>query len=119
MQLEEVKGNSPKSELVALVSLIRRVAGIDPELTPYSKSVDKNFQDWIFRRHSGAGEKFSEEQMAWLRMLKEHIANSFYVEVDDLDYTPFDAQGGRGKMYQLFGDQMDGIINELNEVLAA
>ncbi|HRW98986.1 MAG TPA: type I restriction-modification enzyme R subunit C-terminal domain-containing protein [Cyclobacteriaceae bacterium] len=47
------------------------------------------------------------------------MATSFHVDVDDLDYTPFDAQGGRGKMYQLFGDQMDGIINELNEVLAA
>ncbi len=39
--------------------------------------------------------------------------------MDDLDYTPFDAQGGRGKMYQLFGDQMQEIINELNEALAA
>jgi type I restriction enzyme R subunit len=52
-------------------------------------------------------------------MLKDHIASSFHVEVDDLDYTPFDAQGGRGKMYQLFGDKMNEIINELNEVLAA
>ena len=31
----------------------------------------------------------------------------------------FDAQGGRGKMYQLFGKEIDEIINELNEVLAA
>lgn len=57
--------------------------------------------------------------MNWLRMIKDHIATSFHVEADDLDYTPFDAQGGRGKMYQLFGDKMDEIINELNEVLIA
>jgi type I restriction enzyme R subunit len=31
----------------------------------------------------------------------------------------FDAKGGRGKMWQLFGDEMETIINELNEVLAA
>jgi len=30
----------------------------------------------------------------------------------------FDNQGGRGKMYQLFGNEMNNIINELNEVLA-
>jgi type I restriction enzyme R subunit len=36
-----------------------------------------------------------------------------------LDYTPFDANGGKGKMYQLFGSEMTEIINELNEVLAA
>ncbi len=118
-QLENVKGNSPKNELVALVSLIRRITGIDQVLTPYDKSVDKNFQDWIFQKHSGAGQKFTEEQMQWLRMLKDHIASSFHIEVDDLDYTPFDAQGGRGRMYQLFGNRMDEIISELNEVLAA
>ena len=38
---------------------------------------------------------------------------------DDLDYTPFDSQGGKGKMFKLFGNEMNEIINELNEVLAA
>jgi type I restriction enzyme R subunit len=117
-QLEEVKGKSPKNDLVALVSLIRRVTGIDQQLTPYNKTVDKNFQYWVFGKQAGAL-KFTNAQMQWLRMLKDHIASSFHVEVDDLDYTPFDAQGGRGKMYQLFGDKMNEIINELNEVLAA
>jgi len=117
-QLEKVNGKSPKNELVALVSLIRRVSGIDPQLTNYSKTVDRNFQDWVFGKQAGPV-KFTDEQMNWLRLLKDHIATSFHVEVEDLDYTPFDAKGGRGKMHQLFGDQMDEIINELNEVLAA
>ncbi len=30
-----------------------------------------------------------------------------------------DEKGRRGKMYQLFGAEMNDIINELNEVLAA
>ncbi len=118
-QLEEVRGSSPKSELVTLVSLVRKVTGIDRQLTPYNHIVDKNFKDWIFKKHGGAGEKFTEEQMAWLRMLKDHVAGSFHVALDDLDYTPFDALGGRGKMWQLFGDQTDDIIDELNEALAA
>lgn len=117
-QLEEVKGGSPKSELVALVSLIRRVIGIDKKLIPYNKTVDKNFQTWVFRKQAGPL-KFTEEQMNWLRMIKDHIATSFHVEIEDLDYTPFDDQGGRGKMCQLFGDTVEEIINELNEVLVA
>jgi len=117
-QLEEVKGGNPKNELAALVSLIRRVAGIDSKLTPYNKTVDKNFQSWVFGKQAGPV-KFNEEQMIWLRMIKDHIAASFHLEADDLDYTPFDAQGGRGKMWGLFGDRMDGIIGELNEALAA
>jgi len=52
-----------------------------------------------------------------IRMIKEHIATSFHIEVDDLDYTPFDAHGGRGKMWQLFGDGMNIIIDEMNEAL--
>jgi len=117
-QLEPVKGNSPKNELVALVSLIRRITGIDQQLTPYNNIVDRNFQKWVFGKQAGTL-KFNEEQMEWLRMIKDHVASSFHVELDDLDYTPFDARGGRGKMYQLFGDRMDEIIDELNEVLVA
>ena len=52
-------------------------------------------------------------------MLKDHIATSFHVELDDLDYTPFDARGGRGRMWQLFGDQTNALFEELNEALAA
>ena len=36
----------------------------------------------------------------------------------DLDYAPFDGKGGIGKMHQLFGDDMDTIIDETNEALA-
>ena len=116
-QIEKVNGSSPKNELIALVSLIRRVTGIDPVLTVYDRTVDANFKQWVFSRHSGAGDKFTEEQMSWLRMIKEHIASSIHMEQDDLDLTPFDAYGGRGRMWQLFGDRMDGIIEELNEAL--
>ncbi|MDE0514426.1 MAG: DEAD/DEAH box helicase family protein [Gammaproteobacteria bacterium] len=118
-QLDEVKGNSPQNELVALVSLVRRATGIDSVLTPYDKTVDSNFKHWIFGKHSGASEKFNEEQMDWLRMIKEHIATSFHLDIDDLNYTPFDANGGAGKMHQLFGKDMNQIIEEMNEALAA
>jgi type I restriction enzyme R subunit len=59
-QLEEVNGKSPKSELVALVSLIRRVTGMDDKLTAYDKTVDRNFQKWVFEKQAGAL-KFNEE----------------------------------------------------------
>ena len=93
--------------------------GIDKELTPYHKTVDKNFQDWVFKQNAGQHNKFSSDQMEWLRMMKDHIANSFHVEADDLDYTPFDAKGGRGKMWDLFGEEMDNVIIELNQNLTA
>lgn len=117
-QLEKVTG-SPKSELIALVSLLRRISGIDSTLIDYSNKVDLNFRDWILKKNAGQHNRFTEEQMQWLRMIKDHIATSIHLDADDLDYTPFDAEGGKGKMWQLFGEQMDEIINELNEALAA
>ncbi len=117
-QVEGANGQSPKNDLMALVSLIRVTSGIDEELTPYNKTVNKNFQDWIFGKHAGKT-KFNEEQMEWLRMIKDHMAGSVHFKRDDLDYAPFDAKGGVGKMYRLFGDEMDGIIEEMNEELVA
>lgn len=113
------KGQPTLNDLTLLVSLIRHVSGIDQSLTPYNQTVDRNFQRWILRKNAGQHNRFTEEQTAWLRMIKEHIASSFHIDREDLDYAPFDAKGGLGKMYQLFGGEMEEIINELNEELAA
>lgn len=117
--VETVNGKSPKNELIALVSLIRRVMGIDGVLTSYEQTVNRNFQKWAFERQAGAARKFTEEQMDWLRMIKDHIASSIHLEKEDLAYAPFDGKGGIGRMVQLFGGETDAIINELNETLAA
>ena len=117
--LDEYKGGQPVSELTALVALIRRICGIDTTVSAYSDTVRRNFQNWIMTHHSGGGEKFNEEQMAWLRMIRDHITTSFHLGRDDLDMAPFDAKGGMGQMYKLFGDRMDDVIDELNEALAA
>jgi len=109
---------SPKNEMIALVSLLRNITGIDKDLTGFEKVVDKNFREWLFKKQAGPV-KFNELQMNWLRMIKDHIATSIHIDYNDLDYTPFDALGGKGKMWQLFGEQSESIIAELNEVLAA
>ena len=117
--LDKYTGKQPASELAGLVALIRRVCGIDSKLSTYSETVRRNFRDWIMTHHSGSGEKFSEEQMDWLRMIRDHIITSFHLERDDLDMAPFDGKGGMGQMYRLFGEKMDDIIEEMNEALAA
>jgi len=109
---------SPRNELTAIVSLMRKVSGVDVTLTAFDKTVDKNFQDWVFKKQAGAT-KFNEEQMQWLRMIKDYVTNSFHIDKDDFDLNPFNAQGGLGKMWQLFGEKTEEIINELNEALAA
>lgn len=117
-ELENVT-DQPKNELICLVSLIRRVMGIDDRLTPYDQTINRNFKHWLFKVQAGNAPKFTPEQLDWLRLIKDHIASSIHVDLDTLDLTPFNAKGGRGKMYQLFGDKMNSILDEMNEALAA
>ena len=117
--LDDYKGENPVGDLTVLVALIRRVTGLDRTLTRHSDRVRRNFQNWILKRHAGSGEKFSEEQMDWLRMIRDHLATSLTIERDDLELAPFDTRGGLGRMHVLFGDGMYGIMTEINEALAA
>lgn len=117
--LDDYKGDAPISELTQLVALIRRVAGLDDKLTPNEDRVRRNFQNWVLRRHSGAGEKFTDPQMDWLRMIRDHVAMSIRIEAEDLDFAPFDAHGGIGRMYTLFGAGYADVMDEMNEALSA
>ncbi|MDP2737964.1 MAG: type I restriction-modification enzyme R subunit C-terminal domain-containing protein [Pseudorhodobacter sp.] len=117
--LDAYQGAAPLSDLTQLVALIRRVAGLDTTLTGPEDRTRRNFQNWLLRRHSGAGDKFTEPQMDWLRMIRDHIATSIHIARDDLDFAPFDAQGGLGRMYALFGSGMDAVLDEINEALSA
>ena len=59
------------------------------------------------------------EQLEWLRLIRDHIASSMQIDMEDFDYVPFDQRGGRGKVYQLFGNELGPLLDELNKVLAA
>lgn len=115
----DTKANTTLNELTALVSIIRHISGMDTTLTPYDKTVDRNFQQWILKQNAGQHNRFTEEQMQWLRMIKDYIAGSFHVAKDDFELDPFNKQGGLGRFYQLFKDDYEKILDELNEVLVA
>lgn len=117
--LDEAKNRAPLNELTALVSLIRRACGVDAKLTAFDDVVRRNFQTWIMAKHNEPGPKFTEAQVGWLNMIRDHMLTSFHIDRDDLELAPFDSQGGLGAMYQLFGDRMDGVLEELNEALVA
>jgi type I restriction enzyme R subunit len=114
----KVKGISTKRMITDIVSLIRYELKIDKELAPFSEIINRNFKEWVFRKNAGHIQ-FTELQMEWLRMIRDHIMTSMKITQDNFNFTPFDALGGIGKFYQVFGEEYDEIINELNEVLVA
>ena len=50
--------------------------------------------------------------------MKDHIASSLAIEPDDLQEVPFNTIGGLGRAYELFGDKLAEILEELNVRLA-
>jgi type I restriction enzyme R subunit len=41
------------------------------------------------------------------------------IEIDDFEYAPFAQKDGAVRAYQVFGDRLQPLLDELNEVLAA
>ena len=115
---QKVKGTTAVRILTDIICLIRFELGIYKELEPRKEIVDRIFKDWIFKKNAGP-KQFTEEQMEWLRMIKDHIVTSVRIEKDDFEYTPFNDEGGLGKFFKIFGEQTEEVIKELNEELAA
>lgn len=106
------------SQLSDLISIIRFEMGYTENLAPFADRVNYNFMQWTLRRNAGAVH-FTDEQMEWLRLVKDHIAVSLSIETSDLDLNPFDRKGGLGRFYEVFGDQYDAILMEMNVELVA
>jgi len=119
IQTSQVKGADTKRQLTDLVALVRFATGLDAELKPFSEQVDKRFQEWIFRHNAQRGTSFTTEQTEWLRMMKDHIASSCCISRDDFDYAEFANKGGLQKVWSVFGKELDGVMDEMNEELVA
>jgi len=119
VQAGQVKGTDSKRQLTDLVSLVRFALGMEAELKPFSEQVDKRFQEWIFRHNAQRATAFTPEQTEWLRLMKEHIASSCSISRDDFDYAELAGKGGLQKVWAVFGHQLDGLMNEMNEELVA
>lgn len=116
-QPEKVKKGTI-AQLTDLIAVIRFEMGYMDKLTPFADKVNYNFMQWTLRRNAGAIH-FTEEQMEWLRLIKEHIISSLSIEPSDLDLNPFDRKGGLGRFYELFGDAYESILREMNVELVA
>ena len=101
-----------------LVSLVRHALGHTDELVAYPDLVHERFESWLHGQ-GAMGRRFSAEQTTYLHLIKEHIAASLSVVPPDLQNPPFSTHGGLGKARQLFGNNLDPLLEELTLALAA
>jgi type I restriction enzyme R subunit len=118
-----VRGTSGKRVLTDLVSLVRYALERDRDtsavLEPYAEEVRARFAVWLAEQERRRRTPFTDEQRAWLEMMRDQVASSLSIEREDFDYDPFSRRGGLGKAFKLFGDELPAILRELNERVAA
>jgi type I restriction enzyme R subunit len=129
LEASKVKGASSRRILTDLVSLVRFAIHQDNELVPFPERVNANFKAWLATQKTAVRPepveghrpttRFNAEQLKWLEMIRDHIAANLGIEPDDFEYAPFAQEGGLGRVYQLFGDELNSLIEQLNESLAA
>ena len=109
LEADKVRGAGVQKLLTDIISLVRFAMGETEVLEPFSVSVEEKFQQWI------GGRGFSSQQVVWLEKIKAYIITSVRIDAEDLQEMPQEAFQG----YQLFGNDLMGILDELNQVLAA
>jgi len=116
LEKSKVRGAGPQKLLTNIISLVRFAVGEEDVLEPFPETVDRRFNEWLARQEK-AGTSFTSEQKDWLKMIKDHIATSLSIGLDDFEFAPFYERGGAARAYQLFGTDLNSTLEELNEVL--
>ena len=117
LEAGRVRG-SAGTVLTNLVSLVRKALEPDGELVAYPLTVEERFENWLAQQ-AQAGTTFEDEQVVWLRRIRDHLATSLAIAPDDFELEPFVSHGGFGRANGLFKGQLAALLDELTEQLVA
>jgi type I restriction enzyme R subunit len=117
LDASKVRG-SAGTLLTNIVSLVRFTIGADDELAPFPDDVHERFEAWLLQQ-ANAGRRFTFDQLEWLRLICDHLAASLSIEPRELTEPPFSGRGGLGRARELFGADLDVLLAELTDVVAA
>ncbi len=119
LEQDKVRGAGEQRLLTDIITLVRHAIGEDEVLKPFRNVVEDRFAEWLGQQEA-LGRTFTPEQHEWLDLIKQHMATSLNVQMDDFRYAPFHERGGRVKVLRVFGpEKLKTILSELNNVVAA
>ncbi len=116
------KSQSAFKQLADIIQIVRYEWKQIDELTPFANGVNARFKKWVFEKNQNTKDKnqpFTEEQMEWLRLIRDHIAANASISIEAIKIGKFQKMGGVMKFYKLFGSEYNNILNELNATLVA
>jgi type I restriction enzyme R subunit len=113
---DDIKGTGGNT-LTDLVALVRHALIPNSRLVPYAEEALERYQAWLKERNAEAA--FTPEQREWLDRMAEQIAISLSIESEDFEVGWFGQHGSLRRAHALFGSNLQPIMAELNERLAA
>ncbi|MCK4581956.1 restriction endonuclease subunit R, partial [Candidatus Bathyarchaeota archaeon] len=116
LKRDRVRGARVERLFADVIQLVRFALDEVEVLEPYGDSVDRRFDEWL-KRQEEAGKVYSEEQLRWLKMIKNQIKSSVEIINEDFENVPFNQIGGLHQAYRLFGNDLKPLLIELNMVL--
>ena len=116
LDASRVRGSGQRV-LADIVSLVRRAIGEAEDLAPFADGVEDRFRGWLAMQETAARD-FTDEQRQWLEAIKDHIAGSVSIDLEAFQYAPFSQQGGLARAFELFGEELQPLLEELNLELA-
>lgn len=100
--------------LVDIISMVKHAAREREPLYTASERVQRAF-DTV-----SAGKQFTDEQQKWLERIRDHLVENLSIDRDDFENVPvFTRFGGWGRANKTFNNQLDNILRDLNEAIAA
>ncbi len=117
LEASKVKGRGGEA-VTDLVSLVRFALEQETILAPFAESVDDRFAAWLATQEA-SGRVFTPDERRWLETIRDHVKTSMTIDRNDLDLGKLGQMGGLGAAYGVFGERLDSILRELNEVLVA
>jgi type I restriction enzyme R subunit len=100
--------------LVDIISMVKHAARDQEPLYTAGERVEHAFE------RVRAGKQFTDEQQKWLDRIRDHLIENLSIDRDDFENVPvFTRFGGWGRANKTFNNQLDNIISDLNEAIAA
>jgi type I restriction enzyme R subunit len=99
--------------------LVRFALDKDEVLEPLHSKIAGKFNLWL-GREKNAGREYSQDQLAWLNAIRDHLAVNGDVTRSDLQDMPaFSGRGGLIKAQAVFGSRLDAVLGDLSDALVA
>ena len=119
LRAADVRGAPIDTLLTELIALVRFALGQTDTLEPITAQVRQRFNLWMGRQQK-AGVEYTDEQRAWLELIRDHIAANAEARPQDfLEEPSLTDRGGLVKARMVFGDGLNGLLDDLTTALVA